>query len=267
MGGEGTATSSGAITIRTANAGVSGSSGKLVFSSGTTSGGNSGALFLGSGKATGGRGGLVEITVGDGDTGTGGYVMISGGRTIATSFPGGNVYIRPGQGPTTGGVTYLQSADGTTTVLQVTDSTVKIDTGSFLVDTSSETRIEAASTITLDANSGILLGGSKVSGYEYDTCTVSGTSTCSLNKQTGIITSATSSLAAGALETISLSNDRIVATGAVFVTVQNRCTHGYIMVASVTTSNGEAEIVVTNIGTYACSSTYKLAFFVVSSGT
>merc|ERR1711988_1145848 len=110
------------------------------------------------------------------------------------------------------------------------------DTGSFLVDTSSETRIEAASTITLDANSGILLGGSKVSGYEYDTCTVSGT-TCSLNKQTGIITSATSSLAAGASETISLSNDRIVAAGAVFVTVQNRCTHGYIMVASVETSS------------------------------
>merc|ERR1711904_564829 len=158
------------------------------------------------------------------------------------------------------GVTYLQSADGTTTVLQVTDSTVTIDTGSFRVDTSSETRIEADSTITLDANSGILLGGSKVSGYEYDTCTVSGTA-CSLNKQTGIITSATSSLAAGASETISLSNDRIVAAGAVFVTVQNRCTHGYIMVASVTSSNGEAEIVVTNIGTYACSSTYKLAFF------
>merc|ERR1712139_109807 len=237
------------------------------FSSGTTSGGNSGALFLGSGKATGGRGGLVEITVGDGDTGTGGYVMISGGRTTATSLSGGNVYIRPGQGPTTGGVTALQSADGTT-VLQVTDSTVTIATGSLTVDTSSETRIEAASTITLDANSGILLGGSKVSGYEYDTCIVSGTS-CSLNKQTGIITSATSSLAAGASETISLSNDRIVATGAVFVTVQNRCTHGYIMVASVETSSsdGEAEIVVTNIGTYACSSTYKLAFFVVSPGT
>jgi hypothetical protein len=37
------------------------------------------------------------------------------------------------------------------------------------------------------------------------------------------------------------------------------------MVASVKyPSGGSAEIVVTNIGTYACTSAYKLAFFVVS---
>ena len=81
--GEGTATSSGVISIRTANAGTSGVSGRLVFSSGSASGGNSGALYVGSGVATGGRGGMVSISVGSGTSGSGGAVSILSARSIA----------------------------------------------------------------------------------------------------------------------------------------------------------------------------------------
>ena len=62
--GEGAATSSGDVFLRTANAGTSGVSGMLVFSSGTSSGGASGDVLIGSGAATGGTGGAVSVTVG-----------------------------------------------------------------------------------------------------------------------------------------------------------------------------------------------------------
>ena len=45
--GEGTATTSGAITVRTLNAGTAGVSGLLSFSTGTASSGNRGALWIG----------------------------------------------------------------------------------------------------------------------------------------------------------------------------------------------------------------------------
>ena len=49
--GEGTASTSGAVTIRSVNGGEAGSSGVLVFSSGSSSGGNSGSVLLGSSAA------------------------------------------------------------------------------------------------------------------------------------------------------------------------------------------------------------------------
>ena len=57
--GEGTLTTSGMVTIRSANGGYRGASGMLVFSSGTSRNGNSGSLNIGSGTSTAGRGGLL----------------------------------------------------------------------------------------------------------------------------------------------------------------------------------------------------------------
>ena len=52
--GEGTSTSSGAITIRSINSGTSGVSGMLIFSTGSAKTGNSGAIEVGVGVATAG---------------------------------------------------------------------------------------------------------------------------------------------------------------------------------------------------------------------
>ena len=52
--GEGTATSSGLVILSSGNSGVAGTSGKLVFSTGSAKAGNSGGIMLGTGAATGG---------------------------------------------------------------------------------------------------------------------------------------------------------------------------------------------------------------------
>ena len=60
MSGYGLVTTSGSVSIKSTNAGTSGVSGALSFSSGTTSSGNSGMLTIGSGAATVGKGGMVS---------------------------------------------------------------------------------------------------------------------------------------------------------------------------------------------------------------
>ena len=90
--GEGTATSTGIISITSANTGVSGASGKLVFSSGSALIGNSGVILIGSGSATGGCSGLVSLSAGSGTSGTGGSVHLFAGSTIG-SVAGGGAYI------------------------------------------------------------------------------------------------------------------------------------------------------------------------------
>ena len=60
--GEGTATSSGSAVLRSVNAGTTGASGVLVFSSGSASSGNISAVWLGTGEAMEGRGGLISFT-------------------------------------------------------------------------------------------------------------------------------------------------------------------------------------------------------------
>ena len=75
--GEGTATSSGAITIRSINSGTSGVSGALIFSSGTAVSGNSGAIEIGTGAATAGRGAATA--------GRGRMVLVSVGSAQVTA--------------------------------------------------------------------------------------------------------------------------------------------------------------------------------------
>jgi hypothetical protein len=203
------------------------------------------------------------ITVGEGDSGAGGQISIRAGTTTGDNSNGGSIYIRPGEGTLSGGSTVIYSADGTTTTFTVADTSVSISTGTVTITTTSSTTIDAGSTISLEASSGILLASSKVSGYEFGLCTVSSLA-CSADFQTGIIAASTTNLAAGASETIVMTNSRVTASGVVLVSVQDRCTLGYVMVASVTVTANTASVVTTNIGTYACTSDYKLAYFVVS---
>ena len=58
--GEGTYTTSGAIVLSSVNSGTKGVSGKLSFTSGTTSSGTSGKFVVNTGMATNGKGGDVE---------------------------------------------------------------------------------------------------------------------------------------------------------------------------------------------------------------
>ena len=100
--GEGTTSSSGVITIRTANSGAAGVSGMLIFSFGMAKGGNSGSILVGTGAATAGRGGLVSITVGSGTSGVGGHqhcdgsICVSYWRGSGHCHRGGHVDVQRG---------------------------------------------------------------------------------------------------------------------------------------------------------------------------
>ena len=70
------AQSSGSIFLRTLNAGTTGVSGELTFSTGTTSSGSSGSISIGTGSASGGKGGDITIKVGDGNTLDGASIIV-----------------------------------------------------------------------------------------------------------------------------------------------------------------------------------------------
>ena len=94
-----------------ADAGGSGSSGLLVFSSGSANAGNSGYVLVGSGSATAGRGGAVCLSIGSGTSGSGGIVQVHSGRLTASS--GGSIAISSGEGTqTSSGSVRVASANG-----------------------------------------------------------------------------------------------------------------------------------------------------------
>ena len=66
--GIGTGTSSGAVIMKTVNSGESGISGKLSFTSGTTSDGASGSIEIYTGDATNGEGGDILLSIGKSKT-------------------------------------------------------------------------------------------------------------------------------------------------------------------------------------------------------
>ena len=249
----------------TANAGVSGSSGRLVFSSGSANGGNSGAILIGSGTATGGSGGLVSISAGSGTSGIGGAVYISGGASVGT---GGNVEIKAGAstGGTTGS-TYVKNPTNGAATLTISATTFLVDTGTVTISASSTITVDAGTTLTLDGGSnGVTFDSSYVYGFEYDSGTVS-SSAVTLNTMTGKITSDSSDLVpSGSSQTITLTNSRIVTTSLVFVNVKTTCTGGHIVAVSSNPggSGGSATIVVYNAGQGACTNAYSLSFVVIN---
>merc|ERR1719456_2241225 len=82
------------MIIRTLNAGSSGVSGELVFSTGTTSTGASGDISIGTGTASTGDGGDISIVVGDGNVLDGGHIYLYAGKSNAkedTGATGGSI--------------------------------------------------------------------------------------------------------------------------------------------------------------------------------
>merc|ERR1719263_728563 len=153
--------------------------------------------------------------------------------------------------------------------MTISDSTITLSSAGTVSIAAASTMSLTASTaiafsLTSGSATGIDFGGNFINGYEYGTGTVSGTSV-TINAQTGIITSATTTLAAGASETITLTNSRITAASTVLVNVQTRCSTGYVQVANTVAGTGSASIVVVNLGVAACTSTYTLGFFVAVS--
>ena len=95
-----TKSSSGDVYLRTANAGTSGVSGLMSYSTGTTSAGTSGMIKLETGTATGGKGGDVQLLVGTGNQGVGGDVLVYAGKTIDATKTGGAIKSKvPARGP------------------------------------------------------------------------------------------------------------------------------------------------------------------------
>ena len=95
--GEGEATSSGSLIVKTLNAGASGVSGMISFTTGTASSGSSGKILLATGSATNGKGGDIVVSVGESDSydaSVGGDVQITAGRSKMT---GGIVSIMSGE--------------------------------------------------------------------------------------------------------------------------------------------------------------------------
>merc|ERR1711968_312651 len=95
--------SSGTIIIRTLDAGTTGVSGELMFSTGTTSSGASGSISIGTGTTEGGESGGITIDVG----------------TTTTASKGGDVTVRAG---ITTGTVGTYSENGGTITLQAGDS-------------------------------------------------------------------------------------------------------------------------------------------------
>ena len=85
------------LLIRTLNAGTTGVSGELMFSTGTTSSGASGSISIGTGTASAGDGGDIMINVGDGNTLDGGHIHLFAGKTYADAdSTGGSISIHSG---------------------------------------------------------------------------------------------------------------------------------------------------------------------------
>merc|ERR1719161_2975981 len=108
--GVGTGTSSGAVIVKTVNAGAKGASGKLSFTSGTTSSGASGSIELYTGDATNGEGGDILLSVGKSLTHVGGDVRGVGGDS--TPLTGGAISFNTGEGTyTSSGAIVLQTVN------------------------------------------------------------------------------------------------------------------------------------------------------------
>ena len=130
---------------------------------------------------------------------------------------------------------------------------------------SSTISVASGTSLTLSGTSGVTFSSSYVYGFERTTSAVTvSSSSATVNTMGGLLTSQSNNLGSGSSETIALTNSRISATSIVWVTVKTRCSSGYVTVASATASSGSAAIVVYNIGSSACSSTYQLFFLVLN---
>jgi hypothetical protein len=241
------------------NSGASGTSGRLVFSSGTAMSGNSGAILIGSGAATGACGGLIGVTVGSGTSGTGGTLHLLAGAVDEST--GGEIRLNAGKGSISDGQVYLKG--GSSAALTISSSSIGLQHQSASVVASSAISVASTTGLVLNGESGVTFSSGYVHGFE---CTSSATpvssASATVNTMGGILTSESTSLGSGSAETITLSNGRITTSSIIWVSVKSRCSLGYVAVASVTANSGSATIITYNLGDVACGSNYQLIFFV-----
>ena len=110
---------SGHVSLRTADAGGAGVSGSVDVLTGHASLGDSGRVTLRSGAAASGAGGRILISVGDGDAGGsggggggGGGLSLFSGSTTASGAAGGAVTVTSGAGATSGAVAISSGGSG-----------------------------------------------------------------------------------------------------------------------------------------------------------
>merc|ERR1712167_190068 len=108
-----------------------------------------------------------------------------GGNTAGDS--GGNVYVQPGSGSSSG-ATYILSGAGVT-LSEFSASTIALNsTGTVSILASSSISMQAATTLSLSGRLGLTFGSSYVYGFLTGSGTVSA-STVSINAVAGTITS------------------------------------------------------------------------------
>ena len=96
--GVGRKTSSGDVTLYTADSGVAGASGSIDFFTGIATRGNSGYVAINTGSSKSGRGGAIDVLVGSGSSGNGGSVFVSAGDSSMQARSEGTVQISGGNG-------------------------------------------------------------------------------------------------------------------------------------------------------------------------
>ena len=134
------------------NAGTTGVSGELTFSTGTSSSGSSGSISIGTGSASGGKGGDITIKVGDGNTLDGGHLSLFAGNTYGDiSATGGSISIRSGYSSIrSSGSIFLRTLNAGTTgvsgeLVFKTGTSSSGSSGSINIETGSATGGESGS--------------------------------------------------------------------------------------------------------------------------
>eukprot|EP00232_Nephroselmis_pyriformis_P028735 CAMPEP_0182854040 /NCGR_PEP_ID=MMETSP0034_2-20130328/1020_1 /TAXON_ID=156128 /ORGANISM="Nephroselmis pyriformis, Strain CCMP717" /LENGTH=3798 /DNA_ID=CAMNT_0024984833 /DNA_START=206 /DNA_END=11599 /DNA_ORIENTATION=+ len=109
-------TSSGWVSVVTANAGFYGVSGAIDLITGNTTDGEAGAITLQTGEGQGGSGGNINLFVGTGDYGDGGDITAVAGTSTDWGGAGGRISILAGTGNTgPGGAVLIGSGTGNAT--------------------------------------------------------------------------------------------------------------------------------------------------------
>ena len=239
----------GAVSVTSGSSG-GGASGALTIGTGIGGGGDAGGITMASGASTGGRGGHILISVGDGGAGAGGELRLVGGKSAGTrggkvrveagdgsSAAGGDVELVPGGGSTEGAI---KAFDGAGNVrLQVSGTGVSIMDG----------------------------GGSEVvtvgSGLSLASGTGTGTAV-TINRQAGTVAVPASSLAPNGTETIAVTNALVTTASVIVASVASPCAGGQVAVLQAVPSEGNAAIMVKNVGGAPCSTGYKVAFLTIA---